>query len=219
MTNLSIDNRGWWKLLSILYDLIGVIVKPVPTFRSILEAPRLIEALLVVLIASLCSSLAASLRPPMFPQLPPSPASTPIQAFQFLFSPAFIVPMGIASGVFSWIITGAVFHASSRVLGGKGNFEQTLLIAGFSQTPLIYSIFFGVLSWAVGSTLPTLLSSFFLGIWTLILLVLGIREAHKFSTLRALAAIFLPIIVIAVVIIVIVVALLLILIPRLPLLA
>lgn len=55
------------------------------------------------------------------------------------------------------------------------------------------------------------------GILFLILLILGIREAHKFSTLRALAAIFLPIIVIAVVIIIIVVALLLVLIPRLPL--
>ncbi|KPV65100.1 MAG: Yip1 domain protein [Candidatus Bathyarchaeota archaeon BA1] len=204
-------------MLGILDNLMGVIVKPVPTFRSMLEAPRLIEALLVVLIASFCSGLAALLSPLLvFPRLLPSPALTPTQAFQFLFSPAFLIPLSIISGAFSWIIISAVFHASSRVLGGKGNFEQTLLIAGFSQAPLIYSIFFGVLSWAVGSTLPTLLSSFLLGIWSLILLVLGIREAHKFSTLRALAAIFLPIIVIAVVIIVIVVALVLILIPRLP---
>ncbi|HID91318.1 TPA: hypothetical protein EYP44_05095, partial [Candidatus Bathyarchaeota archaeon] len=151
-------------------NLIGVLIKPVPTFRSMLEAPRLIEALLVVLIASFCGGLATSLRTPTFPRLPPSPGLVPMQAFRLLLSPAFIVPMGIASGVFAWIIVGAVLHASSRVLGGKGNFEQTLLVAGFSEAPLIYSIFFGVLSWAVGSTLPTLLSSFLLGIWSLVLL-------------------------------------------------
>lgn len=200
-----------------LSNLIGVIVKPVHTFRSMLEAPRLIEALAVVLLAAFSSGIATSL---MFlrPRGLLSSYDLAIQVeLLFLFSPGLIVVMSVISGVFSWIFFGAIFHALSRVLGGKGGFEQTLLVAGFSQAPLIYSIFLGVLGWAIASDQPIILSSFILTIWLLILLILGLREAHKFSALRAFAAIFITVILITVVIVAIVIALITILIPSLQL--
>lgn len=162
------------------------------------------DAFFIVILASFCAGMASSLSlETRALQTVPAP-----EILRFLFSPAFAMPVGIITGILAWIILGAVLHGFSKILGGKGSYKHTLLVYGFSEVPAIYLIVFGLLSWFLASELPYSLGSILLGVWSLILLILGLREAQKFSVLRAILALILPIVIIIAVLILIMVVIL-----------
>ena len=190
--------------MELLDRLVGVVVRPIPTFRVMVENPCLTNAFFIVISASVCASLASLIATPRAAQVTLAP-----EFLRLLYSPEFIVPVGVVAGVLFWIIFGTILHGFSKLLGGKGKVNQTLLVYGFSEVPALYSVAFGMLSWILASQLPYQIGSILLGLWSLILLVLGLREAHKFSTLRAISAIVLPIVIIIIIVVVILLAVLL----------
>jgi len=167
---------------------------------------------MIVLMASLSNGIATALS-----RMPIYGFSSVYQPFlKLLFSPAFIAIASIIWGIISWIVGGIVLFASSKLLKGIGSLDQTLLVVGYSEAPLIYSIIPGLIGKLINSSLLYPLVSMILSIWSSVLIVLGIRETHKFSTLRTIAAILLPIIITFIVILVLVFILLITLLPRIP---
>jgi hypothetical protein len=95
-----------------------------------------------------------------------------------------IYPVALFAGmIISLVIMVLVFHGCARIVGGDGEWIDTLHAVVLSSTPA------GVIGWVpiVGSIIADL--------WSLVLMVVGIREYHHLSTGRAAIAVLLPVIV------------------------
>lgn len=80
--------------------------------------------------------------------------------------------------IFSFIVAG-ILYIYLRIFGGKADYTQTYNLFIYSGTP---TLLFG---W-----IP--LMSFFAGIWSLVLLILGTSEVHKMTRLRATLLYLIP---------------------------
>ena len=112
----------------------------------------------------------------------------------------------ICIGLMVWVGGSAVFSWTATKLGGRGKFRETLIVCGFAEIPLIFigiaymilsiSIFpktmdfinmpeMGVEDWIYLSIL------YIASLWHLVLLVIGLGEAHKITSFKAIVSIFL----------------------------
>lgn len=102
----------------------------------------------------------------------------------------------------SWILIGFIIFIFSRLFKGKSSFKGILTVTGYVQ---VVSIIGGIVSVVIFIGLNQLLLDgiiqFIIGIWALVILIIGVREANKFSTLRALGAVILPFIIFVVIIV------------------
>ena len=85
--------------------------------------------------------------------------------------------------IIALVILVLVFHGCARIVGGDGALEDTLRAFVLSSTPV------AVIGW-----LP-IVGSIIADLWSLVLMVVGIREYHHLSTARAAIAVLLPVIV------------------------
>ncbi|RLG30995.1 hypothetical protein DRN97_09900 [Methanosarcinales archaeon] len=111
-------------------------------------------------------------------------------------------------GFISWVVIAGILHLVAKVLGGKGAFTEMLVLMGFATLPNIFQAPIGliaILSGGLAGAFIALCLGSVLGIWVLILDVLAIREAHKFSTGRAIATLVLPFVVLIVLVFIILV--------------
>ncbi|KUG19853.1 MAG: YIP1 family protein [Methanomicrobiaceae archaeon] len=105
-------------------------------------------------------------------------------AVEDLFSAAFFLVGLVISGVIGLFLLGAILHIFIKIAGGSGGYTETMRAFALAGTPLAvigWIPVLGLLSW----------------LWTLVLVVLGAREYHKLSVIRAVIAIFLPFILLA----------------------
>ena len=88
-------------------------------------------------------------------------------------------PLLIVIGLF---IGAGIMHLSLMLVGGnKKGFETTFRVIAYSTSA------------QVGAIIP-LLGGLIAGIWTIVVEIIGLREAHQTTTLKAILAVFLPII-------------------------
>lgn len=98
------------------------------------------------------------------------------------------VPIQVVIGIFIW---SGIVHVCLLITGGlpdsKGGFEGTLrsISYGYSTQPL---------------QIVPILGAFIAGIWSIVLYVIGLKRMHGVSTGRAIAVIFLPIVLCCVII-------------------
>ncbi len=151
----------------------------------------LAEAAAVVLLASISSGIAYSavLMIPTEVQAVPVEVAEMAKAFR---SPPFVLTTSVVSGIVGWLLVGCIFHLSSKALGGRASLEQTLFATGYAQAPGTFLLAFGLLAWVTASPVVHSGFSLLISLWIVALLVLGLREAHGFSTGRAFAAIVIP---------------------------
>jgi len=90
-----------------------------------------------------------------------------------------LVGGAILLGTVGAIIAGAVLHIFVYIVGGRKGIGQTVKALLYSATPAL------VLGW-----IP--LINFITGIWGIILLIVGLRELHQFSTTRAVLSLVIP---------------------------
>lgn len=95
-----------------------------------------------------------------------------ILSFIFMITVGFLIP----------IISACILHVCVYILGGRG-YMKTLTISVISMTPSM-----------VLSSLP--IPAFIVPLYSLVLQVIGIKKLHNFSTLRAIVAILLPLLLI-----------------------
>lgn len=96
-------------------------------------------------------------------------------------APLWMVGGAILLGIGGAIIAGAVLHIFVYIVGGRMGIGETLKALMYSATPAL------MLGW-----IPVI--NVIAGIWGIILLIVGLRELHQFSTSRAVLSLVIPLV-------------------------
>jgi hypothetical protein len=164
-----------------------VILSPGRFFRNMpvsggLTGPLLFALIVVTIGLTFHSMWSLLLRGPfhafMFSEIHPNGASG-VRGFLSLPS-ALLTPLKM---IFCLFIVSGLLHFVLRLLGGAARgFEATFRAASYSASPFVFMIL------PFGAPIA--------GLWTLLLTVIGLKEAHGISTGKAAVAVFFPFILI-----------------------
>ena len=185
-------------MADLLENIFGTLFSPASTFGRMLEERTSVTiAAIVVLIACICSGAGSILTQSAFMSL-----FAEFPGFEeMVFSPIASMTMSVVVGFIGWVVIAGIFHVVAKILGGKGAFTEMLVLMGFAMLPNIFQAPIGLIAIFSGGLTGALIAiglGGILAIWILILDVLAIREAHKFSTGRAIATLVLPFVVLMV---------------------
>ena len=192
-------------MADLLENIFGTLFSPASTFRRMSEERTSVTiAAIVVLIACICSGagsiLTQSAFMSMFAEFP---------GFEeMMFSPIASMTLSVVVGFIGWVVIAGIFHVVAKILGGKGAFTEMLVLMGFAMLPNIFQAPIGLIALFSGGLTGAFIAiglGGILAIWVLILDVLAIREAHKFSTGRAIATLVLPFVVLMVLVFVLII--------------
>ena len=192
-------------MADLLENIFGTLFSPASTFKRMSEERTSVTiAAIVVLIACICSGagsiLTQSAFMSMFAEFP---------GFEeMMFSPIASMTLSVVVGFIGWVVIAGIFHVVAKILGGKGAFTEMLVLMGFAMLPNIFQAPIGLIAIFSGGLTGAFIAiglGGILAIWVLILYVLAIREAHKFSTGRAIATLVLPFVVLMVLVFVLII--------------
>jgi len=168
------------------------------------ERTSVTTAAIVVLIACICSGAGGLLTQSAFMSL-----FAEFPGFEeMMFSPIASMTLSVVVGFIGWVVIAGIFHVVAKILGGKGAFTEMLVLMGFAMLPNIFQAPIGLIAIFSGGLTGALIAiglGGILAIWVLILDVLAIREAHKFSTGRAIATLVLPFVVLMVLVFILII--------------
>lgn len=156
----------------------GMITSPGETIRKSRSGTltdSIIYFLIVIFIYSVLATIIEQFVGPVLP-IPFSPGADLVMIISFIIALVIL-------GTITLLIAGAIIHICAKIVGGKGDYTATVRAFALAETPsaaIGWIPFIGLLA----------------GIWGFILMVLGIREYHGISTIRAVIAVLLPAIVI-----------------------
>jgi hypothetical protein len=199
-------------MTDLLENISGTLFSPAASFRRMLEERTSVTiAAIIVLIACICSGvgsiLTQSVFMSMFAEFPGfGPAAPGFEVV--MLSPAASIILSVVSGFIGWVVIAGILHVVAKMLGGKGAFTEMLVLMGFAMLPNIFQAPIGlvvILSGGFAGAFIAMGLGGILMIWILILYVLAIREAHKFSTGRAIATLVLPVVVLIVLVVILVI--------------
>lgn len=190
----------------------GVLFEPVKTMKRVAERPPLGTVALVVTILILLSSIMGFLTfsrvldqsmhaAAMEQLLPGIQALAPFWAvFSFLL------------GYVKWFVYSSVLHLVADLLGGRGSARGVFAAAGLAGLPSILIIPFQFLGYWYGMgklavTVILGLAGLAVGIWNIILLVIGLKAVHDLSTGRSVLTVITPYLALALFMLLMVVAL------------
>lgn len=185
-------------MTDLLENIFGTLFSPASTFRRMLEERTTVTiAAIIVLIAGICSGAGSILMQnavmSLFAEFP---------GFEVVpLSPAASIFLSVVIGFIGWVVIAGILHVVAKILGGKGVFTEMLVLMGFATLPNVFQAPIGLVVILYGGLAGAFIAlglSGILTIWILILDVLAIKEAHKFSTGRAIATLVLPFVVLTV---------------------
>jgi len=171
----------------ILDTLIGVLVRPTSTIRSVCQERPIGWAIIVYLVVSLVS-IVTMIEPGMLEELGLPDLGMPT-----------IVVGGSIINIITLVIFTAICHVAASVLGGRGSYGGLFCGFAFAALPLIFAAPLAVI--ALLPTVGALLSglgTFGIGVWSIILTILAVRENYLVSTGRAILIFLLPAVVLTV---------------------
>lgn len=176
----------------------GVLFEPGKTMREVAARPPLGRIALVVTIISLLSAVMGLLT--VSKVLNQSLNAMAME--QFLPGLRAMAPLGAVFGLLwgyvKWFGYSAIFHLAAELLGGRGSARGVFAAVGLSWLPAIFMIPIQFLSYWLGTgklavTILVGLAGLAVGIWSIILMVIGLREVHGLSTGRSVLVVFSPI--------------------------
>jgi hypothetical protein len=197
--------------LSFIREIIGCLISPRSSFRSILESPSLLKATALILVIAIVASWASfnytgKLPTSFFVDQRPGGIVNAEQLRQA--SMTINAMLGLISIFGTWVIGSALIHGFSSPLGGKGTFKSMLTLAGYASTPLLIQQVLrladsftagqdAVLQLVTGlqisvypllNTIANATMNIFtiFRLWSIVLFVVAIRENYKMSTARSI---------------------------------
>ncbi len=87
-----------------------------------------------------------------------------------------------------WLGACLCLFLGGRRLNGTATFTEVLIVTGFSSLPIIF-MDIPVLFFGIHGKLINIMSEFIFSTWFLILFIIGIKEAHRFSFTKAIGSI------------------------------
>ncbi|WP_333870381.1 Yip1 family protein [Desulforamulus putei] len=185
------------------YEIIyGVLFDPVQTMKRVVQKPPLGTTLIIVILLAL-AGLLTSLY--IYARSGPSDLGLemglPLHHAMF-FSRALraaapvLAMLGAVFYFVKWFFYSALLHLLADFYGGRGEARTVFVVYGLAGLPEVFLIPLNVLTALISPAMATTVNT--LGgivalIWGVVLLTIGLREAHRLSTGRALAVIFTPV--------------------------
>ncbi|MFN8670859.1 MAG: YIP1 family protein [Candidatus Sericytochromatia bacterium] len=115
-----------------------------------------------------------------------------INAFSFNTS-FFVVPFSFLFSFFIiftfWFLLSIVLTFTSDILGGEGKLSNTMTAVAYSLLPFIFVAPLNSVEFLMDSSILTSILKFLLSIWSLLLLVLSLKNAHKYQVSQAIFSI------------------------------
>jgi hypothetical protein len=181
----------------VLDNAVRVITAPVDTLRRLTHHPRTGWAIAVVVVVALLSALSGAASVDAVTTTAPDDPFAP----GFDFGPlrgVLLVAGAILGPVFTLLfvlVWAAVVHGMARLLKGVGTFAGTFTGVSFAYLVTVFAVPFQLLPLVLGqgASVLTGLVGFGVFVWSLVLDVIAVRECHRLSTGRAIAAVLVPI--------------------------
>ncbi|MCL5781010.1 MAG: YIP1 family protein [Firmicutes bacterium] len=185
------------------YEIIyGVLFDPVPTMKRVVQNPPLGTTLIIVILLSLAGLLTS-----LYTHAQGGPSNLGLEMglpfdHAMIFSQALRVAapvLALLGAIFyfvKWFFYSALLHLLADFYGGRGEARTIFVVYGLAGLPEVFLIPLGVLTTLISPSAAVgvnTLGSLIVLIWGVILLTIGLREAHRLSTGRALAVIFTPV--------------------------
>jgi len=186
------ETRNKEGILELVY---GVLFEPVRTFAGLTRQPPVLSAVVIVVLLNLAEALMGLFTTPQYMrglQLPNLPE------LDVLYS--MLIPLVAVGGFFfgfaKWFLMAGVLHLLAELYGGRGSARSVFTVYGLAGIPAalmipvqLLGVFFA--SSAAFNTITGLLS-LAVFIWSVVLLIIGIREVHGFGTGKAALTVFTP---------------------------
>lgn len=188
--------------LGVLEIMYGALFGPVPTFRHVVSRPHLGRAIVVLVVVAVVGAIVGTITTSR--QIGAGMAEAGFSLSGASFGPAVFL-IGLVGPFVLWYLQTAVFYLTGVLLGGRGEVMPLLAALAVASMPQVFTAPAALLGTAVHEAWGVILS-FAVGIWTIILDALAVRESLHFSTGRAVATLLLPLAVFIVLLVVIVVA-------------
>lgn len=180
--------------------LVGVIVRPVTAMRRIAAARPWPFALALAMVIALVAGFANLQSPWNQMAAPPDPEGVLPpeydQAMAFFQSPWLVVFNALLCSPALLAVGAGILFLIGRLLGGQGHYSALFSTQAFSSVPSLLLTPVVALLNLTGAAVALVLTiplSIGVGIWVIVLQVLGIRESLSLSTGRAIATVLIPI--------------------------
>jgi hypothetical protein len=177
-----------------LETIYGILFDPVRTFRRLADAPPLLLTFAIVTLVNAFGALMSILtvRTVGLTDVDPEIAQVVSPAAPFLILAGFFLWYA------KWLGYGAVLHLTAQLLGGSGGARGTLVTYGLAGLPAILLLPVDALVVVANlgqSPVTVLLGLLRLAVfvWGVVLLVIGLREMHRFPTGRAVTTVLAPV--------------------------
>lgn len=193
-----------------LFDLIyGVLFDPVKTFREVALSPPLGRAALIFAVVNILGAVMGYYTSSRV-LLGEMDGITALgaQIVEALF------PLFVLGGLFfqfvKWAVFSGLLHLAAELYGGRGRVLGVLAVTGLAALPSILLLPIDLLLLITGwegaaAAWLTILPGIASYVWGVALVVVGLREVHKFSTWRSVAAVLTPGVVMVILLILLVV--------------
>jgi len=180
--------------LGFLELVYGVLFEPVKTLKRVAQHPPLVVALLLVTILGLAGMAMWLLTISRVLNQSAAPAAMD-QARSLLVLGSVLIFLW---GYIKWFSYSAFISLAAEMLGGVGKARGVAAAVGLSLIPTILIIPVQLLNFYLASTAFLLISVLVVWLWVTVLMVIGVREVHGFSTRRSLLAVLSPVLALAV---------------------
>jgi hypothetical protein len=179
------------------FDLIyGVLFNAAATFRNLADAPPIGQAALVLFILTLSNGIVSlSFFRLTFSEIP---GVDPVIAQVLTGAFPVLLLLALVFAGLRWFISGAVLHLLAELLGGRGSPKGTLTVCALAGLPGIFLVPVELLVRLLevpetAAVILTGLTGFVTLGWGAVLLVIGLRETHRFSGGNAVLTIIAPV--------------------------
>jgi hypothetical protein len=167
-----------------LFYIIRFVYKPSTTLQDIIAEERIGFSFFIVVINGLCASGATLFYPKKF-------INTSIAFDHYM---PFLLPL---VSLLLWVVCAGILHISSKRFKGKGNYKSMLIGIGtvcliLIIKELIYFLLLSSLEFKIPKPIQTIFNLIF-NLWFIVALLIAIKTVQKFSILKSIGAIVLPI--------------------------
>ncbi|MFA7467817.1 MAG: Yip1 family protein [Desulfotomaculaceae bacterium] len=179
-------------ILELVY---GVLFEPVRTFAGLTRQPPVLTAVVIVVLLNLAEALMGLFTTPQYMrglQLPNLPELDILRS---------IIPLAAVGGFFfgfvKWFFMAGLLHLLAVFYGGRGDARSVFTVYGLAGLPAALMIPVQLLAVYFESSaafnIITGILSLAVFIWSVVLLIIGIREVHWISSGKAALTVFTPI--------------------------
>ncbi|MBE3587362.1 MAG: YIP1 family protein [Thermoanaerobacteraceae bacterium] len=177
-------------------DLVyGVFFDPAGIFRRVASRPPLLSAVLIFTLVNLVGAVMGVLTG--YRLTVPGMGDHPGMGWMMKAAAPWMAVAGLVFQYLEWFVFSALFHLTAGLLGGQGRPVGVLTVTALAALPSLIMVpvdMLLMLSGARGAvfTAITALLGLLVLVWSVVLVVMGMKEVHRFSTARAMGAVLLP---------------------------